>query len=153
MRWGWAALWAIALALGTVIFVPEVRLAGLLAIGVLAAVAARKIGYCQHPGPLGLLPPVTNPDGTRTEAQWFCDQCGRSWPAAIASEQRLVRRFDGFDQTKAMDAARRAEDLRRRQQHLALRRAGLEPAKRPPSRLRPDAAEVVPISQVRHFVK
>jgi hypothetical protein len=139
------------MALGAALFVPEVRLAAIVAVAVLAAVAARKFAHCQHPGPLGLLPPVTNADGTRSEAQWFCDRCGHSWPAAIASEQRLVRRFDGFDQSKAIDAARRAEDLRRRQQHLALRRAGLEPKRQ--AKLRPDAAEVVPIAQVRQFGK
>jgi hypothetical protein len=99
------------------------------------------------------MPPVTNPDGTRTQAQWFCDQCGRSWPAEIGGELRLVRRFDGYDQTKAIDAARRAEELMKRQRQMALRRAGLEPnvSRRP--RLRPDAAEVVPIAHARHFVK
>jgi hypothetical protein len=149
MRWSLAGLLAVAVA--TVILVPALRLPGLVGLGVLVTVAAFKIGYCHHPGPLGLMPPVTNPDGTRTQAQWYCDQCGRSWPTALGGELKLVRRFDGFDQTKAADAARRAEELTKRQRHLALRRAGLEPQRRP--RLRPDAAEVVPIANVRQFVK
>lgn len=118
-----------------------------MAAATILGVGAWHVLRCHHPGPLGLLPPVFNADGSRTAAQWFCDKCGRSWPAAIEREQRTVRRFEGYDQSKAIGAARRAEDLRKRQQSLALRRAGLGPHRRP--RLRPDAAEVVPIAQVR----
>lgn len=118
-----------------------------MAAATILGVGAWHVLRCHHPGPLGLLPPVFNPDGSRTVAQWFCDKCGRSWPAAMEREQRTVRRFEGYDQSKASGAARRAEELRKRQQTLALRRAGLGPQRRP--RLRPDAAEVVPIAQVR----
>jgi hypothetical protein len=138
-----------AMAVGVIVLLPEVRLLAVLALGLIAAAAAWRLGHCHHPGPLGLLPPVTNADGTRTEAHWYCDRCGRSWPAHIGGEQRVVRRFDGYDPSKAADALRRAEELRRRQQHLAMRRAGLVSKRR----LRPDAAEVVPIAHVRHFVK
>ena len=152
MRWSLAGL--LALAIAAVALIPALRVPGVVGLGVMVALASWKLGFCHHPGPLGLMPPVTNADGTRTQAQWFCDQCGRSWPAEIGGELRLVRRFDGYDQTKAIDSARRAEELTKRQRALALKRAGFEP-NQPPRRARLQAqpAEVVPIAQVRHFGK
>jgi hypothetical protein len=81
-------------------------------------------------------------------ARWYCDACGRTWPAVFEHGHAPIRKFDGYDQTKAVKAARRADDLARRQRALALRRAGYETAPRP--KLNPDAAEVVAI---RRFAK
>lgn len=137
---------AVALLLaqsGGIVFVPFLVLA--------SAAAVWWLGPCHHPGPLGLLPPVTNADGTRTHAQWFCDQCGKAWPAEFRREHQPVRRFEGHDESKAVTAARRAEELVKRRRTLALRRAGMEPHARP--RIAADAtAHVVPMSsRVRRF--
>jgi hypothetical protein len=150
MRWSLAAL----IGLTACVFaftVPALRPLGLTGLAVALAMIVWRLGHCRHPGPLGLQPPITNADGTRTEAHWYCDHCGRSWPAAFEHEARVVRRFDGYDQTKAFDAARRAEELTKRQRHLALRRAGLEPIRQ--ARPRQNPAEVVPLAHVRQFVK
>jgi hypothetical protein len=146
MRWstvGWAAVVLSLLALGS----PVTREAGLAGLSVCAIVAIWRSAWCRHAGPLGLLPPVANADGTRSPARWFCDHCGKTWPATFEREQRPVLRFVGYDQSKAPHAARRAEALERRQRVLALRRAGFAPERRRPER----EAEVVPmpLRQVR----
>lgn len=120
------------------------------AIAVLA-LAAWQLGRCRHPGPLGLLPPTHEPDGSVVPARWFCDGCGRTWPAVFEREQRPVARFVGYDQTKATAAARRAEDLARRQRALALRRAGIVTAATNGRRSVARGAEVVPILRKRRF--
>jgi hypothetical protein len=95
---------------------------GLLAIAVIG-VAFWLLTQCRHPGRLGLLPPTVRDDGTREPARWFCDQCGKSWPAAIEHESTPIVRYSGFDQTKAPAAARRADEADRKRQALAVRRA------------------------------
>ena len=125
------------------------RLAMILPVAAAAAVVWR-VWQCHHPGPLGLLPPTLDNDGTRLPARWFCDGCGATWPANFEREHVPVRKFVGFDEAKAVQAARRADELFRRQHQLASRRAGT-PRKRPQAR-RP-AAEVVAIDNVRRMVK
>ena len=121
----------------------------------LGVVAAWWFGRCHHPSPLGLLPPTTDADGVRRPAQWFCGACGHSWVAEFDRDREPIRRFDGFDSTKAEHAARRADELERRQRALAVRRSGLDPATstaRPP-RPRVDRAPVVPIRQPQRLAK
>lgn len=143
MRWSWAGSAAVVLSL-VALGSPLTREAGLIGLGLCAVVAISRSAWCRHPGPLGLLPPVTNVDGTRSSAQWFCDRCGKTWPAAFEREHRPILRFGGYDQSKAPHAARRADELERRQRQLALRRAGLS------TRRRHDReAKVVPIMQLR----
>jgi hypothetical protein len=140
MQWSWAGFAAVILsllALGS----PHTRWMGLVGLGFCALVALWRFSWCRHPGPLGLLPPVTSRDGTRSSAQWFCDRCGKTWAASFEREHTPVLRFNGYDQSKAVDAARRADELERRQRTLALRRAGLSPPRRRPER----EAEVVPM--------
>lgn len=36
---------------------------------------------CRHRQPLGLLPPVVNERGEQVPARWYCDECGKAWPA------------------------------------------------------------------------
>jgi hypothetical protein len=110
------------------------------------------LGQCRHPGPLGLLPPTTEADGSAVPARWYCDSCGKTWPAEFDHGHPPVRKFDGYDPTKAVTAARRADDLARRQRALALRRAGLEAARpaKPQPEFHPDTAEVV---ELRRFAK
>lgn len=144
MQWSWAGLAVVVvslLALGS----PTTRGAGIAGLGLWAVVVVWRSAWCRHPGPLGLLPPVTNADGTRSAAHWFCDRCGKTWAASFEREQTPIRRYDGFDQSKAQDAARRADELERRQRTLALRRAGLTPNRRRPAR----EAEVVPLLSLR----
>ena len=62
----------------------------------------------------------------------------------------LCGRFEGFDESKASKAARRADELHRRQYQLASRRAG--PGRRRPKAPRP-AAEVVAIDNLRRAAK
>lgn len=111
-----------------------------------AAIAGARAFRCYHPGPLGLLPPVTAEDGTRLPARWFCDVCGKEWPANFEREHKPVTRFEGYDESKATTAARRADELYRKQQALALRRAGVEVRRPRPER---PVAEVVAIEPLR----
>ena len=120
---------------------------GFVLAGMVAGVGVWQFGKCHHQGPLGLLPPTTQADGTALPARWFCDACGKTWPASFEHGQPPVLRFQGYDPTKAVNAAKRADDLARRQRALAVKRAGLET---PRPRLNPDAAEVVAI---RSFAK
>lgn len=80
---------------------------------------------CHHPGPLGLLPPVTDAaTGEKLPARWYCDRCGRAWAAGITHGATPVQRFSGFDQSKARTAAQRASELEAAQRDLAVRRSG-----------------------------
>lgn len=82
-------------------------------------------GRCRHPRPLALLPPVTDEDGHRQPAQWFCSQCGERFPANFEHERLPIPRFSGYDESKAVAAARRANDHEQRQRRLAVKRAGM----------------------------
>ena len=151
MRWSFVAL--IGVSVGALVWfvAPSSGLAAIVGLVLISAAAYRWLGPCRHPGPLGLLPPVTNADGTRTPAQWFCDQCGRSWTAQFTRENQPVQRFEGHDETKAAAAARRAEDLSRRTRALALRRAGFDPAPRTRVPTGTEPSHVVPMARVRRF--
>jgi hypothetical protein len=95
-----------------------------------------RFGRCPHPRPLGLLPPVTDAEGNRTPAQWYCGQCGERFPASFEHEHAPIQRFSGYDETKARNAARRAADLDDRRRQLAVKRAGMT--------RRPEAAPLAP---------
>ncbi len=104
--------------------------AGGLIVGA-AFAAATSVGVwlagCRHSGPLALLPSVTDAGGTRAPSRWCCHDCGATWPAALDDGHAPIRRFEGFDERKAAEAAKRATDLERRQRELAVRRAGWAP--------------------------
>lgn len=127
--------------------------------GVLLACAgaiAWRLSLCPHPGPLALLPATQDIDGAPLPARWYCDACGQTWAANFERDQTPVRKFTGYDESKAVHAAKRAAELADRQRALALQRAGLRPTakKGRPVRepvLAPDAADVVPIGQGRRF--
>lgn len=102
---------------------PAWMLGGLLAGGV--TWMAWGFAGCRHPRPLALLPPVRNAAGLKQPAHWFCSACGRSWPADIEHANPPVARFVGHDETKAVDAARRAAELEVRNRELAVQRAGM----------------------------
>jgi hypothetical protein len=111
-----------------VIAVVAPRLGAVLLGGAVIMTGLWLLTRCRHPGRLGLLPPSLLPDGTRTQAQWYCDACGKTWPAAFKHEQTPIVKYAGFDQSKAPAAARRAADLERRRQAAAVRRAGIAAA-------------------------
>jgi hypothetical protein len=81
---------------------------------------------CRHRGPLGLLPSIVDEAGERLPARWYCDNCGRSWPANFEHEHAPVQRFKGYDESKAVTAARRAKDLERARRALAIRCSGVD---------------------------
>ncbi len=102
------------------------RTAAVLAGGFgLLAAAVWWFGQCHHPRPLSLLPPMTDADGRRQPAQWFCPHCGQRFPASFEHDSTPVPRFRGYDESKAVAAAKRAADLEERQRRLAVKRAGL----------------------------
>jgi hypothetical protein len=136
---------------------------GLCIVGAMAW----RLSICPHDGPLALLPATTALDGSPLPPRWHCDACGQTWAANFAKERTPVRRFTGYDESKAVNAARRAAELADRQRALALRRAGLRPAstsaelrgagaKRGRSARRTevalDTADIVPIGQGRRLV-
>jgi hypothetical protein len=79
---------------------------------------------CRHPHP-ALQPPLQTESGERHHARWYCDDCGRSWPAVFERDRAPVLKYAGFDQAKAPEAERRARMLDVRRRELALDRAGL----------------------------
>ena len=114
---------------------------------------------CRHAGPLALLPPVTDFTGARQPARWYCDRCGKTWDADFARSTTPVQRFTGYDEAKAVGAAKRAAELADRRRALALDRAGLKPhaSKRPAkpaaaAMVAAETAAVVQIGQRRRFV-
>lgn len=130
------------------------RTAAVLAGGFgLLAAAVWWFGQCHHPRPLSLLPPVTDADGKRQPAQWFCPQCGHRFPATFEHDKPPIQRFKGYDESKAVAAAKRAADMEQRQRQLALKRAGLKrpstPAAAPPAATTPPRPEPVRIDTRR----
>ena len=111
------------------------------------AVLVWQLAKCRHAGPLGLLPPLVNERGESVPARWYCDTCGKSWPAMFEHDTQPVPRFTGYDQSKAAAAAKRAVELEARTRALALKRAGLDQPPSPPAktRLRP-ASSLKPVS-------
>lgn len=128
-----------------------------LAVLMLGATAlAWKLSSCPHSGPLALLPATADLDGTMRSARWYCDDCGLEWAAHFEKDQTPVRKFIGYDESKAVNAAKRASELAERQRSLALQRAGLRPATRKPKTIRepalsPETADVVPIGHGRRL--
>lgn len=149
-----AGVTVLALA-AAIVFEVRPRFWNLVLVAGVCGVALWQLGRCRHRGPLGLLPPIHNADGTDVPARWFCDACSRTWPAVFERDQHPVMRFEGYDESKAQNSARRADELERRQRALALRRAGMVASVVPPRRARRgvDTAEVVPILQSRRFGK
>jgi hypothetical protein len=124
------------------------------ALVVLVALAWRF--RCLHRGPLSLLPAVTDFMGEKLPARWYCDRCGRSWPAQFEHETRPVQKFVGYDEKKASMAIERAQMLEDQRRSIAMQRAGLRRAARIVRRRRgaggtsdPNHPNVVPISDVR----
>jgi len=117
---------ALFLAVAAVaVFVPGgARVIGVLAITGLGVYAISQMLRCRHPSP-GLLPPVTAADGSRVGARWCCHECGKVWDAAFEHGARPIQKYSGYDESKAIASARRAENLTRQQRDLAVRRAGL----------------------------
>lgn len=105
-----------------------------LALGILAISAiAWRLSVCPHAGPLALLPATTDIDGAPLPPRWFCDACGKTWPASFDRTQTPKQIFTGHDETKAVNAAKRAEALADRQRTLAIQRAGLKKSKPVPA--------------------
>jgi hypothetical protein len=103
-----------------------------LSFGVLAVGGAIWVaGRCAHSGPLGLLPPTFDQDGTRLPPRWFCPDCGAKWTATFDHDRRPVTRFAGYDEAKAVASAGRAREHDAQQRKLAMRRAGLGAPERP----------------------
>ena len=118
-----------------------------------SAVAAvvYSLGRCHHPAP-GLLPPTTGVDGAHVPARWFCADCGKTWATGFDNhETRPVVRYSGYDESKLVTAARRAEQLARHRRELAVRRAGI--AGRPRKAGSTVTADVVAISRGRRLAK
>jgi hypothetical protein len=95
---------------------------------------------CAHPH-ASLLPPVAGAGPDRDHARWYCDRCGREWPATINDGARPRAVYEGFDEALAARSAARAESLERQRRRLADKRtasrerrphtAVLRPAARP----------------------
>ena len=81
---------------------------------------------CHHYGPLGLLPSVTDESGQRVPPRWYCDKCGKEWPANFEHAHPPVMRFEGYDESKAVLSAKRATELESQQRVLAVKRAGID---------------------------
>jgi len=150
------ACFVLLLALTGGLRIPGLPWWGLVASLAIVGAVAWRLSTCPHPGPLALLPATTDLEGTSLPPRWYCDACGRSWAAHFEKEQTPVYKFSGYDESKAVHAARRATELADRQRLLALQRAGLRPSPKKVKTIRepvhiPDTAGVVPIGQGRRF--
>ncbi|GMV23269.1 MAG: hypothetical protein AMXMBFR57_32180 [Acidimicrobiia bacterium] len=121
----WIIVWGVVGLVGAFLFVDRSVWLGIGGLALLAG-AVYEVGRCHHREPLALLPASTDLHGAPLPPRWFCDRCGREWPAEFQKDQIPVQRFSGYDESKAVSAARRADQLRERQRHLALERAGLK---------------------------
>jgi hypothetical protein len=96
-------------------------------VGIVAVVALAVTfgiwGRCTHRYAT-LQPPVRNAGPDRDHARWYCDRCGRTWDAGLESTTRPRVVFEGYDESKAVKAAVRAEALDKQRRRLATKRAG-----------------------------
>jgi len=146
----------IVIAFAAGLRMPGLPLWTVIAGTALLGAAAWRLTICSHHGPLALLPATTDIHGTPLPPRWYCDACGASWVARFEKEHTPIRKFTGYDESKAVTAAKRAADLADRQRALALQRAGLRPTGKkvkpvPEPALTADTADVVPIGQGRRF--
>ncbi len=143
----------VSVVLGAIVLAVVAPAAFLVIAGLAAAVAFFAwFGRCHHTGALGLLPPVTDAMGVRQPARWYCDACGRSWPADLEHERRPIVRYSGYDESKLPAAARRAAVAERQRQTLAVQRAGIAGRRReavPAPQSAPAPANVTSITQRR----
>jgi hypothetical protein len=126
---GVVALALVAVKLGGISWATVVFSA--LAVGGAVVFATR----CPHSGPLGLLPPTVDRDGVRHGARWFCPDCSQEWAASFEHDRQPVVRFSGYDEAKAVAAARRAADLEQRVRQLNTARAVVVPTDPLPARV------------------
>jgi hypothetical protein len=56
--------------------------------------------------------------------RWHCDACDKTWAVDLSREQTPVRRFSGYDESKAVLSAGRAVDLADGRRALAVERSG-----------------------------
>ena len=110
----------------------------LAGLGIVAVSGACVALRCSHAGPLGLWPATVSDTGEIVSARWFCDRCGKSWPAGFDHGKPPVQKFTGYDPSKAIRSAHRATELELRQRALACKRAGIDA---PRERTRITAAE------------
>lgn len=123
-----------------------------LAAGLL--VVALMLRRCSHRNAT-LLPPVRGEGPDRDHARWYCDRCGATWDATLepASRPRLI--YNGYDESKAVRAAARADALEEQRRRLAVRRAGWDaPARQARTSPRqpatgPRPIEVLPMRRMR----
>ncbi len=127
-------VWGLASAVAGVAVAIAAPIAGAAALAVAGlGLGIYLMGRCRHPGPLGLLPPTVGDDGKRRPAQWYCDGCGRSWPAGLESDRSPIVRFTGYDESKLPASAERAAAAERQRHVLALKRAGLGASRSEPA--------------------
>ena len=147
--------WLIALFVGW--RMPGLSWWALVPGALIVTAIAWRVSRCPHGGPLGLLPATTDLTGARLPARWRCDACGATWAARFDKEHTPVRRFLGYDESKAAHAARRAAELADGRRALAVRRAGFHVAGRAtlraagPAGSRLDSPAVVSIRSGRRF--
>ena len=98
-----------------------------LAVAAAAGTATVLATRCGHRHAT-LLPAVHGAGPDRDHARWYCDRCGRTWPAGFATDTRPRLIFDGYDEHKAVRAAARADALEKERRRLATKRAGWTPA-------------------------
>ena len=143
----------LALAVAGLVMFPDAwssRIAAVAAGILIVAVIARG---CSHRHPT-LLPAVRGAGPDRDHARWYCDRCGATWDASLEPVSRPRVIYDGYDESKAISAAARADALEEQRRRLAVRRAGwVTPptrADRPRSRASgPRPVEVLPMRRVR----
>lgn len=108
--------------------IPGLPWEGLVAVVVAAGVMAWRVSLCPHAGPLALLPATTDLDGSPLPVRWYCDDCGRAWAANFDKDSTPVKKFTGYDESKAVTSAKRAAEHAEQQRHSAMKRAGLRPS-------------------------
>ena len=143
----------LALAIAGLVMFPGTwssRIAALAAGALILVIMTRR---CAHRHPT-LLPPVKGAGPDRDHARWYCDRCGVTWDATLEPVSRPRVIYNGYDESKAVSAAARADALEEQRRRLAVRRAGWAT---PPTRAQrassraagPRPVEVLPLRRLR----
>ena len=81
---------ATSTVLGTVVAAGVSRSSVAVGVAVLATLLWQ-LGRCRHTQPLGLLPPISDERGGRLPSRWYCDDCGKIWPASFDVVNPIAR--------------------------------------------------------------
>ena len=113
----------LGLAIAGLVMFPDTWSSRIAAVAAGVLILALLTRRCSHRHAT-LLPPVKGAGPDRDHARWYCDRCNTTGDATLEPTSRPRLIYNGYDESKAVSAAARADALDEQRRRLAVRRAG-----------------------------